>query len=144
MLAPTIPIAVAIAAFSFLRYEPTSSATDDPTPPLANYASIPDARDCVGIFSIGLDGNYYWHGCSTNACQPDYGDCRRENLDDGRWTCTCEQGNPGSPYCQVAAAVDPSSNLVGGFECLTQGCATAPCESLTIEPSSLFYPCVCP
>ena len=66
----------------------------------------------------------------------------KSNLDDGRWTCTCELPGAGSPYCQVAANVN-SQGKITGWECLTHGCATAPCEELPVLPER-FYPCTCP
>ena len=106
------------------------------------YAALPDERDCMGIFTIGGGGDLFWRGCTTLMCQPDYGDCRKSNLDDGRWTCTCELPGAGSPYCQVAAHVN-SEGKITGWECLTHGCATAPCEELPVLPER-FYPCTCP
>ena len=57
------------------------------------YAMMPDPLDCVRIFAVGLDGKYYWHGCSMLACQPTYGDCTKKVDDNGLWYCctACSQ-----------------------------------------------------
>jgi hypothetical protein len=106
------------------------------------YASMPDPLDCVGIFSVGTDGKYYWHGCSSNACQPTYGDCTKKVDDNGKWYCDCQDDSAANPLCEVHAKVNTTTGLVGGFNCLNHGC-DAGCDEYENPPLSLFYPCAC-
>jgi hypothetical protein len=101
----------------------------------------PDERNCKGIFTIGDGGDLWWRGCTTLSCQPDFGDCRKSNLDDGRFTCTCANGNAKSPYCQVAASVN-NDGKVTGWECLVHACASAPCQDQWDLPTK-YFPCKC-
>jgi hypothetical protein len=107
------------------------------------YSALLEVEDCVGIFQIGTDGKYYWRGCSTAACLPDFGECDQQVTDAGQWTCLCDDDDAPAPYCQVVATVTPVSGKIGGYQCLTHNCGPG-CDEVTHEPTSAFYPCVCP
>lgn len=124
---------------------PSAGFTDGVSVSLpAGAMPLPDPVECNGYFEMGLDGNFYWGGCNTNSCSPNFGVCDTYNDPFFGWrTCKCTEGAPPAPGCQVRAVMDPAG-FVQSWTCNQTGNCIQKCKPKYSSPGdNNFWPCFC-